>query len=77
MVQTSTSPKPNKLSVEELRKYPDCENFSDDQLEELSISLQEYSVIMYQLYQQITGCPNEEQHLNQKNPILLYKHFNS
>lgn len=46
------SPKPNKLSVEELRKYPGNESLSDEQLEEQSNTLLEFSIILYKLYQQ-------------------------
>ena len=47
------SKSPNKLTIEELRKYPGNENLSDDQLEEQSISLLELSIILYKLHQQM------------------------
>ena len=52
MVPTSLKGKPPKFSVEELRKFPGNESLSDEQLEEQSNTLLEFSMIVYQLYQQ-------------------------
>lgn len=73
MAQTIQSPLPRRLTVEELRKFPGNENFSDTELDQQSLFLLEFSLIVYRVYHKISQStdphPDSICEQNMDNPI--------
>ncbi len=53
MAQTNQTSLPRRLSVEELRKFSGNENLSDEQLDQQSLFLLEWSIVLYRAYQNL------------------------
>ena len=61
MARIVRSPKPVRLTIEELRQHPGTDQLSDEQLDQLSITLMEYSMVLYNSFQ-ISNEPVNEDH---------------
>lgn len=53
MAQTNQTPLPRRLTVEELRKFSGNENLSDEELDQQSLFLLEWSIVLYRAYQKL------------------------
>lgn len=74
MAQTMNQPLPRRLTIEELRKYSGNENLSDEELEQQSLFLLEFSIVLYKVYQKLEIESNIlEQSIIQKSPEVKEK----
>jgi hypothetical protein len=51
-----------RLSIEELRSYEGCENYTDEEADEVIDSLEQFAIIMYNLYME---TKKDKDHENQ------------
>jgi len=50
-----------RLSIEELRSFKGCENYTDEEAEEVIDTLEQMTIVLFKLYQKNKKIENNEQ----------------